>query len=91
MTIAELHNKLQELNIPIDRYYLHGLYGSIDDNDKIGLIMRRGKYTLEYEVYFKDRGKKTSSQIFTSEDQACNYLFKRIKDGWAFEQMNNIH
>jgi hypothetical protein len=54
--------------------------------------MKVGKYTLEYEVYFKDSGKKTSSQIFIPEDQACNYLFKRIKDNWAFEQMiNNIH
>jgi hypothetical protein len=90
MTISELHIKLQELNIPIDRYYLHGLYGSTDDNDKTALIMRMGKYTVEYEVYFKERGQKTSSRIFTSEDQVCNYLFRQIKDGWTFEQINKI-
>jgi hypothetical protein len=47
MTIEELHNKLTELKIPADQYYLQGLYGSTDDNDKVALTMKRGKYTIE--------------------------------------------
>ncbi len=35
MTIEQLYNKPFEINIPKDQYYLHGLYGSTNDNDKI--------------------------------------------------------
>jgi hypothetical protein len=78
MTIEQLHNKLAELKVPADRYYLHGLYGSTDDNDKLALAIKKGKWTLEYEVYYKERGQKNSSTIFTSEDEVCDYILKRL-------------
>jgi hypothetical protein len=78
MTIKELHNKLTELKIPADQYYLHGLYGSTDDNDKVSLTMKRGKYTIEYEVYYRERGEKHSIQNFTDENDACNYILKKF-------------
>lgn len=53
MTISELHTKLLDSGIPDDKYYLHGLYGSTDDNEKIGMTIKKGKYTIEYEVYFR--------------------------------------
>jgi len=80
MTIEQLHNKLADLKVPADNYYLHGLYGSTDDNDKIALTIKIGKRTLEYEVYFKERGQKNSSTIFYSEDEACDYILKRLTD-----------
>ena len=46
MTLAELHNKLKELEIPENTYYLNGIYGSSDDNDKIALTIRKGKITV---------------------------------------------
>jgi hypothetical protein len=79
MTIEELHNKLTELKIPADQYYLHGLYGSTDDNDKVSLVMKRGKYTLEYEVYYRERGEKHSNKNFTDESEACNYILKKLQ------------
>jgi len=80
MKIEELHNKLTELKIPADQYYLHGLYGSTDDSDKISLTIRRGKYTIEYEVYYRERGEKHSIQNFTDEGEACNYILKKLQD-----------
>lgn len=79
MTIAELHRKLQELGISQDRYYLHGLYGSTNDDDKLALTIKKGKYAVEYEVYYKERGEKHSTRIFISEDEACQYIYKRLK------------
>jgi hypothetical protein len=79
MTIAELHNKLKELGIPEDRYYIHGLYGSTDDDNRLALTIRKGKYTAEYEVYYKEKGEKHSTRIFITEDEACQYIYKRLK------------
>ena len=80
MTIKELHNRLIELQIPDDRYYLQGLYGSFDDNDKLALTIRRGKYSLEYEVYFKERGEKNFVRVFTDEDEVSNWFLKMLVD-----------
>jgi hypothetical protein len=77
MTIEELYNKLVEMQIPADKYYLHGLYGSSDDNDKIALT-KKGKYSIECETYFKARGEKFSIKILASEDEAANGLLKAI-------------
>ncbi len=46
MTVAELHGKLKELGISENTYYLLGIYGSSDDNDKIALTIKKGKLTV---------------------------------------------
>lgn len=78
MTIEELHHKLIELEIPEDQYYLHGLYGSTDDNEKVAVTIKKGKYTIEYETYFKERGKKHSIRIFTSEDEVSKWILNKL-------------
>lgn len=85
MTIQELYIKLKELGVPEDRYYLHGLYGSTNDDDKLSLTIRRDTYSVEYEVYFKERGEKHSTRIFANENEACQYLYKRLKDNKEIE------
>lgn len=85
MTLQELHIKLKELGVPEDRYYLHGLYGSTSDDDKLALTIRKGIYTVEYETYYKERGEKHSARIFTTEDEACQYLYKRLKENKEIE------
>lgn len=67
MTIQELHIKLKALGIPEDRYYLHGLYGSTNDDDKLSLNIRKGVYSVEYEVYFKEQGEKHLTRVFINE------------------------
>jgi len=85
MTIQELHIKLKELSISEDRYYLHGLYGSINDDDKFSLIIKRKDYSTVYEVYFKERGEKHSIKTFITEDEACLYLYKRLQENKEIE------
>jgi len=86
MTISELHRKLKDIGVPDNKYYLHGLYGSTDDNDKLALTISQG----DNNVYFKEYGIKTTDLHFATEDEACNYLFKHIKDDWTFEQIQKI-
>lgn len=78
MTIAELDSKLKALHVPTDNYYLHGLYGSANDDDKLALTVRKSKRAPEYEVYFKERGEKHSTRIFHSEDEACQYIYRLL-------------
>ena len=87
MNIRELYIKLKELNISEDRYYLHGLYGSTSDDDKLSLQIKQSKSFLEYEVYFKERGEKHSVRIFKTECEACQYLYKKLKQNKEFEDM----
>jgi hypothetical protein len=84
--ISELHNQLQLLNIPEDWYYLHGLYGSTDDNDKIALVIKQDNY----EVYFKERGQKTSERYFDKESEACEYMLKQLKTELIFHKAQSV-
>lgn len=86
MTISELHNALRDFGIPGEEYYLHGLYGSADDNDKLSMTIKKKKHTIEYEVYFRERGEKHSSRTFTEEHESCAYFFKRLTESWTLEQ-----
>lgn len=85
MILQELHIKLKELGVSEDRYYLHGLYGSTNDDDKFALTIKKGVYKVEYETYYKERGEKHSIRIFTTEDEACQYLYKRLKENKEIE------
>ena len=52
----------------------------MDDNDKPALTIRRGKYGLEYEVYFKERGEKNFVRVFTDEDEVSDWFLKMLVD-----------
>ncbi len=80
MKIEELHNELKRLQIHEDRYYLHGLFGSTNDDDKLSLVIKKGKDAIEYEVYYCERGENHSIRNFTSEDEACKYILKKLKE-----------
>jgi hypothetical protein len=80
MTIKELHKRLEESVILEDQYFLHGLFGSTDDNDKIGLKIRQGQNGLEYETFYKDCGEKHSIRTFKTEKEACEHIFKKLID-----------
>lgn len=80
MTIKELYTKLIELGINKDSFYIQGIYGSTNDDDKYALIIRKEVNALVYEVYYKEKGEKNLSKKFSNEDQACQYMYKRLKD-----------
>ena len=91
MDIKELNKKIKNSGISEDKYYLHGLYGSKDDNDKLSLIIKQGKYTIEYEIYFREKGEKHSIEIFTNENEACQYFYDKLKDSLIYENIQKIN
>ena len=90
MTIEELNSRLKKLGVSDDKYYLHGLFGSTDDNGKIALIVKQGKYTTEYEVYYKERGEKNTSRKFATETDACEYVIDQIQEELSIEKAQNV-
>lgn len=90
MTILELHAKLKNVGINDDQYFLHGLYGSANDNEKLSLTIKKGKSTVEYETYFKERGEKHSVRTFYSEEEACEYIYKKLTNEQTYSRIQNI-
>jgi len=90
MTIEELNSELKKLGVSDDRYYLHGLFGSTGDNDKIAMTIKMGKYTAEYEVYYRERGEKHSSRTFTNENDACEYVLGKIHEELTIEKVQGV-
>ena len=90
MTLLELHTKLKNNGINDDHYFLHGLYGSTDDNEKLALTIKKGKFTIEYETYFKERGEKHSIRTFYSEKEACEYIYKKLIDKQTYNRIQSI-
>ena len=90
MTISDLHYKLKEKGIDENQYFLHGLFGSTDDNDKIGLTIRQGQNGLEYETFYKERGEKHSLRIFTTEKEAWNTLIKNSLTNKRFTEFKKL-
>jgi hypothetical protein len=82
LTISELSEELKQLKIPESWYYLHGLYGSTDDNDKIALLIMQE----HCEVYYKERGNKTTDLHFRTEMEACKYVLKKMKTEMIFHK-----
>ena len=80
MDLTELYKILKENGIDNNSIYLHGLHGSSDDNDKLSLTIKKGKYSIVWEVYFKERGEKHSVIEFNNESEACEYYLKRMKE-----------
>jgi hypothetical protein len=90
MTISELHDKLKGKGISEDQYFLHGLFGSTDDSEKIALIIKKGLYNAEYETYYKEHGEKHSIKVFTTENEACEYIYKKLIDEQTYFRIQNI-
>jgi hypothetical protein len=91
MTLQRLYDELNKLKVPTNWYYLHGLYGDTDDNDKLSLtIYKPTEYSLVYEVYFKEKGEKNSIKRFATEMEACEHIFKELKDQKLMENIRMI-
>ena len=90
MTIKELNNELVKLGVSDDKYYLHGIHGSLDDNEKISLIIKGGKFTTEYEVYYRERGEKYSTRTYTSETEACKYFLYQVQEELTIEKIKKV-
>ena len=90
MTIKELYSELKNLGVSEDRYYLHGFFGSTDDNDKIAMTIQKGKSTAKYEVYYREHGEKHTSRRFTNEKEACEYVLSQIQEELTNEKVQKV-
>jgi len=69
-------SELKKIGVVDNKIYLHRLYGSTDDNEKLSMTIKKGKYSAIWEIYFKERGKKHSIIEFNNESEACEYYLK---------------
>lgn len=90
MTLEDLHKKLTDIGIADDKYYLHGLFGSTDDNEKLGLKIFKDNNRIKFQVYFKERGQVSSTSDFDTEDEACKYMLQKLKDEHTFWRIRKI-
>ncbi len=60
------------------------------NHDKIALIIRKKQYGIEYETYYKERDEKHSIRIFNTENEACEYIYKKLIDEQTFFRIQNI-
>ena len=78
MNIEQLYKRLTEAGVPEYKFYLHGLFGSTDDNERLALtIYRRDKETF-YEVYFKERGTSSTLNVCSNESEACKFIYEKL-------------
>lgn len=69
----ELEKKLKKLKIPNDAYKLDGkAYGR--DDERLCLDYENG----EWQVYFIERGNRTTDKRFSTEDEACQYILNEL-------------
>ena len=88
MNFERTYKVLCQLGIPEDRYYLNGQFGSTSDDERLALTARRGKYTIEYEVYFRERDEIRSIRTFTDETEASDYLITELFDEFLQERIS---
>jgi hypothetical protein len=83
MTLSDLHLALQSKGIDENSYYLHGLFGSTDDSDKLAMTIIVAKYSLIFKIYYKERGEQHSVYEFNDETEACRFFYKK-KTGFDY-------
>ncbi len=89
MNFERTYQELCQLGIPEERYYLHGLYGSTSDDERLALSAKRGKYTIEFEVYFRERGEKETVRTFTNQDEATYYFVSQLFSDLLTERISS--
>lgn len=73
MKMFELENILINSKIPLEFYSLKG--GLPNEEFCIGY------QNHQWEVYYSERGHKSSLKIFSAEEDACDYFYKRLIEG----------
>ena len=79
MTIVELSKRMEEAKIPLSIYSLNGGLAS----EKHCISKQNGNHT--WEVYYSERGSKSSLKIFITEEEACEYF-----NDWVHKTAKNM-
>lgn len=73
MKIEELRKELQKIGVP---EYLYNLEETGRKDERFCLQ----KVDDKWNVYFSERGIKTTDEFFGSEDMACQFILKQLLD-----------
>ena len=87
--VKGLHEKLKSHGVSEASYHLLGLFGSSSDDEKLSLNIKRGKYTIVFETYYRERGQKRSVIEFNDIDEICEYIFKKAIDAKTLNETLN--
>ena len=71
MTKDILRNTLIEMGVPSMLYNLEGT-GRTDERFCLECTNN------EWKVYFSERGVKTTNEIFSSEEEACQFIYEQL-------------
>lgn len=72
MIVPELKRKLKEANIPP---YLYNLEGDGRTDERFCLHYESG---IGWEVYYAERGIKTTALRFETEEEACTFIYNKL-------------
>jgi len=78
----ELKKKLLIERIPANSYWLD------EDTPCVGEVYCLAKNKDNWEVYYSERGQKSSLKIFNNEDEACDYFYNWLVN--SLKRMNLI-
>ncbi|MGB8956755.1 MAG: hypothetical protein WCC10_15375 [Tumebacillaceae bacterium] len=70
MNSKELESNLTAVDIPKESYSLSG--GLFNE------VYCLGQAGAQWEVYYSERGNKTSLKIFLNEEDACQYFYRWV-------------
>lgn len=71
MTIVELEEQLNKIGVPKDLYSL--MVGGFP-NEKLCIF----KEEL-WQVYYSERGHRSGLKVFSTEEDACEYFFRKME------------
>lgn len=71
MLISELKNKLDEIGVPQNLYAI--MTGGLP-NERLCIVKEK-----KWQVYYSERGKKVGQKFFETEEEACEYLYEKLK------------
>lgn len=80
MNKKELEKKLKRTGVPKHYYNLE----EKGRNDERFCLERLGD---KWEVYFAERGAKTTREIFDSEEEACLFLYEKLRYARRFQRL----
>lgn len=65
---------LEETGVPDELYSLH----ETGRDDERFCLCKEGE---QWQVYFLERGVKTTNKVFNTETEACQYIYEQLIDG----------
>ena len=70
--------KKEELKIQLQKYGVDEWLYNLDENGRNDERYCLTRKAQKWNVYFSERGIKTTDELFESEDEACQFIYNRL-------------